>query len=444
MQDIRWKTFWLLLGLIALGLIIGAITNIVIALIFICLGLIIYIAIQLHWMHALQHWLQSPTVYNVPEGSGQWESIFSALFQHQRKNFKTEADLASALEGFKRATNALPDGVVVLNHRHEIEWCNPPAEMLLGLELQKDVSQPIQNLVRYAEFISYLYSKNYLEPVTVKSIRSTEAILQIQLIEFGKSQKLMICRDISMQEKIDTMRRDFIANVSHELRTPLTVVGGFLETLMDTKGAVKKSSRNYFDMMITQTNRMRLIIEDLLTLSKIESNNEVPETTVIDMQQLLEQIYNEAKALSNGKHTVQLEAEKDLNLKGSVEELLSAFTNLVSNAVRYSPEDGTVTIGWASKNNSAVFSVKDTGIGIEAKHIARLTERFYRVDNSRSRETGGTGLGLAIVKHILTRHKAKLDIKSQVGKGSTFSIVFPSSRMTTKSNDANDKATEAA
>lgn len=428
MQDIRWKTLWVGAILLTIAIAIWLASNIINALVFLCLALTIYITSHIYWIYKLQRWLKTPNLNEIPEGRGIWESIFSALFQHQRKNIRAEAELVAALEGFKRATNALPDGITVLNHRNEIEWCNPPAEHLLGLDLETDTNQPIQNLVRYAQFITYLHSKDYREPITVKSNRNTETTLQIQLIIFGTAQKLLICRNISAQEKIDTMRRDFIANVSHELRTPLTVVGGFLETLIDTEGAVTEGTKNYFDMMISQTSRMRLIIEDLLTLSRIESNYEVPATTIIQMASLLDMIHNDANALSNGKHTIKLHADKLLNLKGSREELLSAFTNLVSNAIRYTPEGGDIVISWQLKNKQAVFSVKDSGIGIEEQHIARLTERFYRVDNSRSRETGGTGLGLAIVKHILNRHRAKLEVDSMIGKGSTFSILFPQSR----------------
>ncbi len=430
MQDIRWKTFWVGISLIAISIAIWAIAGAIAALAFLCLSLIVYIASHIHWIHQLYVWLQDPSLNNVPEGSGIWENVFSALFQQQRKNYRAEAELESALEGFKRATNALPDGIVVLNHRNEVEWCNPPAELLLGLELYKDVNQPVQNLVRYGEFIHYLNAQDYREPIIVKSIRNAESTLQIQLIVFGTAQKLLICRDISVQEKIDTMRRDFIANVSHELRTPLTVVGGFLETMVDGEDIVTESTKHYFDMMITQTNRMRLIIEDLLTLSKIESNNEAPERTIINMQKTLSMIQGDANALSNGKHQITLDAVEGVDIKGSQAELISAFTNLASNAIRYTPDGGPIHISWAlDSNRQAVFSVKDAGIGIEAQHIDRLTERFYRVDNSRSRDTGGTGLGLAIVKHILNRHKARLSITSNIGEGSTFSITFPESRV---------------
>ena len=428
MSDIRWKTFWLGFSVLVVALIIWAMSSLITALIFLCVSLLAFIGKHLYWLYQLQIWLKSPNLNALPDGSGAWAIVFSALFQHHRQNIRTEAELGAALDGFQQATNALPDGIVVLNHRDEIEWCNPPAELLLGLDLNKDANQPIQNFVRYAQFIQYLQSKNYKEPVTVKSIRNRETTLQIQLITFGTAQKLLICRDISAQEKIDTMRRDFIANVSHELRTPLTVVGGFLETLTDTEGAVTDSTKNYFDLMISQTGRMRLIIEDLLTLSRIESNNEVPSITAINMSTLLKMILNDANGLSNGKHNITLNVEESLDIKGNREELLSAFTNLVSNAVRYTPANGKISIDWQLKNHQAVFSVTDSGIGIEEQYIARLTERFYRVDNGRSRETGGTGLGLAIVKHILTRHKAKLEIKSTLGKGSTFSIIFPQSR----------------
>jgi two-component system phosphate regulon sensor histidine kinase PhoR len=234
-------------------------------------------------------------------------------------------------------------------------------------------------------------------------------------------------------EKVDVMRRDFIANVSHELRTPLTVVGGFLETLSDMEGAVPDALKTYFGMMQEQTGRMRRIIEDLLTLSTIESSSDAPDDSKIDMEHLLKTIQNDALGLSQSlykaKHKIHLDADAKLNLKGSQEELHSAFSNLVSNAVRYTPKGNEIFITWQLVNKQATFAVRDTGIGIAQQHIDRLTERFYRVDRGRSRETGGTGLGLSIVKHILIRHQAKLEITSEVGVGSTFSVVFPKSRI---------------
>ena len=429
MQDIRWKAFWLGLCLIALCLVVDAAKGLTPALEVLAAGLLFYLAGHLYWLSQLQNWLKNPNPDDVPQGTGAWEGIFSALFQNQRKHARAEQDLIASLEGFKQATNALPDAIVVLNRRNEIEWCNPPAEAQLGLDLDTDIDQAIHNFVRYGEFIDYLQAEHYGEPIQLKSIRNPEITLQIQLIPFGTEQKLLISRDVSAQEKTDTMRRDFIANVSHELRTPLTVVGGFLETLTDTKGAVTKSTKTYFDMMIEQTSRMRRIIEDLLTLSRIESSTEAPESEVIHMETLLKMIQNDAKGLSKNKHNIHLQADKNLDILGNQEELLSAFSNLVSNAIRYTPEGGDIFIDWHLQEKLAVFSVRDSGIGIEQQHIDRLTERFYRVDRGRSRDTGGTGLGLAIVKHILNRHNAKLEITSEFGKGSAFSIVFPPARI---------------
>jgi len=242
----------------------------------------------------------------------------------------------------------------------------------------------------------------------------------------------LISRDITQLEKVDAMRRDFIANVSHELRTPLTVVGGFIETLSDMKGAIPDNIRSYFSMMQDQTTRMRRLIEDLLTLSHIESNTQPPEDRPIEMAALVNMLLNDANALSQGNHKISAETTPQLDLTGAVDELQSALGNLVSNAVRYTPKGGEIHISWKLRNKQAVFSVTDNGIGIEQQHIDRLTERFYRVDRSRSRETGGTGLGLSIVKHILTRHQAKLEITSELGIGSTFSAVFPEARILQK------------
>ena len=454
MQDIRWNAFWLGLSLSIVCLIIWAATDATTALITLSSGLLIYLIGHLYWLHQLHTWLKKPILSHMPDGTGIWEDIFAALYQEHRKNSRSQTQLSSTLERFRHAASALPDGVVVLNSENEIEWCNPPAENQLGLNLKHDQNQPISYLVRHSDFVQYLqaheqdealkldplkYEKaqsdgtisgtEKLEPIKLKSWRNPEVTLEIQLIPFGSKQKLLICRDVTSLEKTEVMRRDFIANVSHELRTPLTVVGGFLETIDDMDGAIPRNLKNYFGMMMDQTSRMRRIIEDLLTLSTIESNTQSPDDSEIDMPKLLKQIQNDAKNLSKSlnkvQHHVHLETDKNLHIKGAQEELYSALSNLTSNAIRYTPPGGNIFIDWKLRDNFAIFSVRDTGIGIEQQHIDRLTERFYRVDRSRSRETGGTGLGLAIVKHILSRHHAKLEIESEAGVGSTFSIVFP-------------------
>lgn len=432
MQDIRWNAFWLGLTLVFICLILWAADGAITALSVFSLALLVYLISHIYWLHKLHRWLKKPKISTLPNGTGVWEDIFADLYHQQRRYSRSQTQLTSALQRFRDAASALPDGVVLLDGKDHIEWSNPPAESQLGLTLPQDAGQPINYLLRDTEFIQYLQHHDYAEPIKLKSWRNAEIILEIKLVAFGANQKLLICRDISQLEKLDTMRRDFIANVSHELRTPLTVVGGFLETLMDMKGVVSKGTRSYFDLMQEQTKRMQLLIEDLLTLSQLESSATVPQDTEIDVAALLNSVMTEAQSLSSGRHHITLQADSKLALTGSIEELHSAFGNLVSNAIRYTPEDGEITLGWGLRETDAVFSVKDSGIGIEQQHIDRLTERFYRVDRSRSRETGGTGLGLSIVKHILVRHQARLEIKSESGQGSTFSVIFPKARLVQK------------
>ncbi len=429
MQDIRWNAFWILLTLVIISLISWAAFDAVTALCVFSIGVVVYLCAHLYWVHQLNKWLNKPIINHIPNGAGIWEDVFASLYQEYRRHSRSQTQLSSALGRFRHAASALPDGVVVLNAENEIEWCNPPAEKTLGLNLKQDENQPINYLVRHGGFVSYLNEQDYAEPIKLKSWRNNEVTLEIQLIPFGTKQKLLICRDVSPVEKLEAMRRDFIANVSHELRTPLTVVGGFVETLLDMEGAVPASTRSYFNMMQEQTSRMGRLIEDLLTLSQIESNAQPPEEAEINMSDLIQMLFNDANALSMGKHQITLQLEANVNILGASEELQSALGNLVSNAIRYTPSGGSIEIGWRIEFEHAVFSVKDNGIGIEQRHIDRLTERFYRVDRSRSRETGGTGLGLSIVKHILTRHQAKLKIYSVSGEGSTFSVAFPKSRM---------------
>lgn len=434
MLDIRWKAGLLLCALSAICAFLWLIISAKIALIAFTLGLLIYLISHIAWLHQLHVWFKAPVLKDIPEGSGIWEDVFTSLLQYERNNITNQTQLSSALERFNLTANAIPDGLVILGASNEIEWCTPHAENQLGLNFSTDKNLPIVNLIRDSHFIAYLYNTDYAEPFKLKSWQNPEIVYEIQLITFGANQKLLICRDTTQLEKVEIMRRDFIANVSHELRTPLTVVGGFLETLGDMQGAVPDAIKSYFGMMQEQTNRMRRIIEDLLTLSKIESNIEEPENTEIDMPSLLKQLQNDALGLSHSlhktKHLIDLEVDQTLKITGAQSELQSALSNLVSNAVRYTPKGGKIVISWHRQNEQAVFAVRDTGIGIEPQHIERLTERFYRVDRGRSRETGGTGLGLSIVKHILIRHQAKLEISSEIGVGSTFSVVFPNSRIT--------------
>jgi two-component system phosphate regulon sensor histidine kinase PhoR len=378
----------------------------------------------------LFRWLRRPALETLPAGSGVWEEVLAGLHRHLKGRNEDEARLAEALERFRAAGRALPDGVVILDHEHHMEWCNPTAERHFGIDARRDLGQPVTNFVRHPDFVAYMDKGEFGEPVTLRLPRS-DAVLQLRLIEFGEDRKLLSSRDITAQERLETMRRDFVANVSHELKTPVTVLAGFVETLGDA--AIEMSApqrKRYLGMMAEQAQRMQRLIEDLLTLSALESSRAPEEEQSIDVGPLVEQLAEEARALSGGRHKVVARVQDSCRLTGSAKELHSAFSNLVSNAVRYTPEGGTVTLSWALEGGRGVFGVHDTGIGVEPRHIPRLTERFYRVDQGRSRETGGTGLGLAIVKHVLTRHQASLDVQSELGKGSVFRAVFPAQRVT--------------
>ena len=385
---------------------------------------------HVHNLAGFLRWLKTPRLESLPIGAGAWEKAYAGLHGHFRTRDESERAVAIALARFRAAGQALPDGVMILNRDSQIEWANPTAERHLDIDARRDAGQAITNLLRNPDFIAYLDSNDYGEPLILRRARGDASVLTLRVIGFGDGQKLLLTRDITSQEKADTMRRDFVANVSHELKTPVTVLSGFVETLSNEEIQLSDAQRRKFlGLMSDQAHRMQRLIEDLLTLSALESSGLASDEQPIEVRAFVEKLAEEARMLSDGRHKVSFSVETDARLTGGVQELASAFSNLVSNAVRYTPDGGAIRIGWQLRDGQGVFSVEDSGIGIERRHIARLTERFYRVDNSRSRETGGTGLGLAIVKHVLTRHQANLEIKSDFGRGSTFSAVFPARRV---------------
>lgn len=323
----------------------------------------------------------------------------------------------------KQITNAVPDGLFLLDNGGRIIWCNQAALVMHSLDAFRDMGKPIAQLIRAPEFARYLDDDTQPEPVVTLGGRS----IAFHLERGSEGARLLLTRDVTEREKLDRMRRDFVANVSHELRTPLTVVGGFVETLTDLP--LEPDERNrYLQLIANQTTNMRRLVEDLLTLARLENDQLPPEATQIDLALVARDALADAEALSAGAHTFEATIAP-AHLLGSVGELRSALGNLLSNAVRYTPAGGRITLNVAARaNGEVVVEVKDSGVGIAAEHIPRLTERFYRVDRSRSRETGGTGLGLAIVKHVAQRHRAKLEIESTVGgeqHGSTFRLRFP-------------------
>ncbi|TXI96397.1 MAG: phosphate regulon sensor histidine kinase PhoR [Burkholderiaceae bacterium] len=389
------------------------------------LGMLALVVMQLQYLLSLSDWLENPSSTRLPDGWGAWTEVFSRLYKLRREDEKNQAELAEWLARFRQAMTLLPDGVVIMDDVMFLEWCNPIAEHHLGLDLKRDKGMRVTNLVRTPEFIDYIILGRYETPLT---LTFRERKLIVHIIPFENRRQILVTHDVTESERIDMMRRDFIANASHELRTPLTVINGFLEIAsMQTEADVTIMS-SHLKLMVEQGQRMQRLVEDMLTLSRLESAEFQVRSETIDMHAMLKHIVQEAQALSAGKHTFQLQYEGP-NLQGSSDEIRSAISNLVTNAVRYSPEGGSITVTWKAGAQGPKLSVQDTGIGISAEHISRLTERFYRVDKSRSRETQGTGLGLAIVKHVLLRHNAQLVIESTPGVGSKFCVHFPVSRM---------------
>lgn len=393
-----------------------------------CALLLALHAYQLRQLALLQRWVSGDANQPVPESVGVWDDIFAKLYRRNRGQIRRRGRVARVLARCIQAGRALPYGVAFLDPEWRIVWCNDAAEDHFSVSMAADTGQVITNLVRQPEFLEYVSAGQFAEPLELRTARSDGLVLAIQIVPFFESHHLLLSRDVTEAHKLAMMRRDFVANVSHELRTPLTVLIGFLETVRDLKLDPTRS-RDYLNLMSEQGRRMQSIIDDLLTLSALESEPPPHADEVVDMAALLAQVRNEAEQLSGGRHRVTLVAERDHDLAGNTGEITSAFTNLANNAVRYTPEGGEIVLRWSAGPGGAFFSVTDNGPGIEAEHIPRLTERFYRVDRSRSRETGGTGLGLAIVKHALARHQATLAIESEVGKGSCFTAQFPANRV---------------
>ena len=386
------------------------------------------VAYHMQHLSALRRWLRRPQLERLPEGRGLWEEVLAELHRVLKHREAEQETLAQSLGRFRAAVRALPDGLVILDRESHIEWANPTAAHHFGIDGRRDLGQPVVNLIRHPDFVAYLGGGSFEQPLL---LRTRDTTLSLRLIEFGDDPKLLNSRDITAEERLDTVRRDFVANVSHELKTPVTVLSGFVETLADESLELAPEQRaRYLALMAEQAARMQRLVEDLLTLSTLEASATPAEERPIELRPFLEALAEEARGLSAGRHRVECEVHDDCRLLGAENELRSAFSNLVSNAVRYTPSGGVVKLAWRLEHGGGgVFSVTDSGIGIEARHIPRLTERFYRVDSGRSRESGGTGLGLAIVKHVLTRHQAVLNVASEPGRGSTFGAAFPPGRV---------------
>ena len=395
-----------------------------------CLSLLLWLGYHLHHIAKLINWAREPLGTPTPRAFGSWDHVFAALSRRSRIAYDQRERLSQSLARFREAAQAMPDGVIYLTGQNLIEWANHTAERHFGIDATRDIGGAITNLVRQPDFVDYVQRGQANEPVILHPVRNDGLTLAMQIVPFGEDLRMLISRDISQLEKLENMRRDFVANVSHELKTPLTVVSGFLEMLQDAlEDMPPEESRHYIGLAMDQSMRMQRLIADLLALSALETGAPLPHEEAVDVQGLMRTVTQEAQLLSDGRHHIFCEEGPAASLLGSQRELHSALGNLASNAVRYTPDGGEIHIRWQRTAEGAEFSVRDTGIGIDAQHLPRLTERFYRVDRGRSRETGGTGLGLAIVKHVLTRHEASLSIESEQGRGSRFAAQFPARRI---------------
>jgi two-component system phosphate regulon sensor histidine kinase PhoR len=367
-----------------------------------------------------------------PESRGIWEEVYLQLYRFRLRNKKRHKRLVSRLTRFQEAAQALPDAILVMDNEDSIEWCNKSATYLLGIHTTLDLGQRVHNLVRSPALVDYIHKHEFDEPLVLASPLDENIIMSIRIVPYGTDQQLLIARDITRLQRLEQMRQDFVANVSHEMRTPLTVITGYLEMFADTNDWNTEEFDDVVHRMSEQAGRLQNIIGDLLLLSRLESGLRQAGYEQVNIPQMLDIICEEARALSGyHSHNITLEADRSLWVTGNDMELRSALSNLVFNAVRYTPDHGRIEIRWYCDEKGAHFEVKDNGIGIPQQHISRLTERFYRVDVGRSRHTGGTGLGLAIVKHVLQRHDADLHVSSNVGEGSTFRCDFPVSRTLT-------------
>ncbi|SSW69064.1 phosphate regulon sensor histidine kinase PhoR [Achromobacter agilis] len=382
-------------------------------------------------LHLVSRWANNPDT-SPPASVGPWDDILAPLYRYTRARARELAETQNTMHGMLAAAQALPDGAVTLNEDFQIDWCNRMARQHLGLRLPADRGHNLLNLLRAPEFVEYAHRAAWPEPILVRlGQQGQERLMMMQLTAYASNQRLLITRDVTQIERLETTRRDFVANVSHELRTPLTVLAGFLETLRDMpEDALPAEQREqYVDMMHEQAQRMQAIVEDLLTLSTLESSPGT-DPRAVNISALLQKARQQIEALSGGRHVLEWHIDESLDVLGAETELASALSNLLTNAVRYTPDGGTITVRWErDEDGGARYSVQDTGIGIPARHLPRLTERFYRVDRGRSRAVGGTGLGLAITKHIAMRHDAELLITSEQGKGSVFALRFPPDRI---------------
>lgn len=409
-KEVRFLSF-ILLFLYLIGVAFDNVIKIL------ALGLLVYAAWNFYNLVILATWLSTPSKH-VPESWGIWDDVFYKLYHFHKRNRKAKKKLASILKRFQKSTRALPYATIVLNQSDEIEWFNAAARLLFDFHSGHDVGQRIDNLIRQPKFIRYLSLKEFDDPL--EFLYEQKQIL-LNITPYAKGQYLLSAHDVTQGKKLDNMRRDFISNASHELRTPITVMSGYIEILRETENS---NTQYPLQKIQQQTHRMEQIVAELISLAKLETSDNIDSMVTIDVSDVLNEVYQEAIALDQNRHSINLSLES-VKIIGKFDELRMAFSNLLTNAIRYTNDGGHISVYVQLDESGFSVCVKDDGIGIEYEHIPRLTERFYRVDEGRSREVGGTGLGLSIVQQVLERHGGRLNIESTPGKGSVFCCTFP-------------------
>lgn len=434
-KNVRYSSLWTFakqdLRLLIFFLVIAGFIGLGIEQFWICIfiGFLAFFASQMRSLYLVNDWIANRP-YDVPPNlHGIWGALLFNVYRSQRQERIVQAEMVGLIDRAQSSLVALAEAVVLIDDNHQIEWWNPAAERLLGIQ-PLDRGRNILTILRQPAFIEYFHHIDQApDGLKIKSTVLDEHYVQVKMTRFGGESRLLVAHDMTRMHNLEQMRKDFVDNISHELRTPLTVLSGYIETFTDQEDMNPRWKRA-FEQMQSQTRRMNALVNDLLLLSRLENEKTIAKNQIIDMPSLMNQLFDDAHAYNiDYGHTLNLDIDSHCDLIGSDMELASAFSNLITNAIKYTPKGGTITIGWHDDGEHGYFSVQDTGIGIDPKHLPRLTERFYRVDSARSRQTGGTGLGLAIVKHVLMQHNAHLEVESKENNGSTFKAVFPKERL---------------
>lgn len=420
-----WRSVLLIVAAtIGTGLSIGAFLGF--PAVGVALALATLLGYNLYRLLELERTLRLRHSVAVPEGNGVWARVLAGVRYQQQRVRRHKRRAREVMREVRQSTNALPDGVVVLSHDNEIQRYNAAARMMLGLRRRRDRGQRIDHLVRHPDFVAYLGADDYALPVTIPSPVREDGWISMRLVPYSDEGRLLTVRDVTERTRLTRMRRDFVANASHELRTPLTVISGYLDAMHEDPDLAEEWDKP-LEEMGQQAQRMRQMLDELLALSRLEASVSAPTDKVVDMAAVI----RECATLYEGEAArIALDISSTLSVVGEYGELVSVVTNLLSNALRYGGSEGTVTIRWFDSEAGATLTVEDEGEGIAPEDIPRLTERFYRVNRGRSRDSGGVGLGLAIVKHALARHDAVLRIESELGVGSQFFCDFPRERLT--------------